>query len=136
MKYDEPWQESLVEGFLNVMTDEEVLCGHKALTEDRESLIHGATTSPPPIGKHAQSPVSCACFISYCLWKARGLKTVADVEEAFATACVEAGVLTPKCIGARGFLNFWDEEPPEVAKSRTLEVVEKELERRGMSPIK
>lgn len=121
------------EGAAPLISDEGLLALHRGLVENDKSLIHGATTSPPPLACTEGWKVEGACLLAYCGWKGDGLETVGEVEEYFARMAYEIDCKLGEPAGVRFILNPWDsadgENPAEVRKI-LLEEVEREINRR------
>jgi hypothetical protein len=131
----ESWRKAFVEGFAPGMSDEELAALSAGLQDNDPTLIQGNTTQPPPLSAMSDWPVEGADAVGYALWKGRGLRTVGEVDAAFAVACRRADDLLNEPHGSRYFLNWWDTAARFEAFAKVLVVVELILaERRGVSP--
>jgi hypothetical protein len=102
----------------------------QALISDDERLIQGATITPPPMQCVLDWPVEGACVIGYSAWQGDGLKTVGEVEQAFAEACFNADRRMDEPAVVRYFLSAFDDWPREEMRKNLLPEVERELESR------
>jgi hypothetical protein len=92
----------------------------RALVDDDEALLQGATSFPPPLQVARDMPVCAACAVALALWKGHGYTTVGEVEEAFALACVGAGEALGEPSAVRYFLNWYDDADRSVMRRELL----------------
>lgn len=106
----EAWRKVLTDGLLPLLSDAEFAALADGLERNDVDLIHGRTTDPPPLVEFVDRPCYGACLFSYGPWKARGLVTVGDVEQAFARLCFEVDLRLGEPCASRHLLNPWDGE--------------------------
>jgi hypothetical protein len=123
----ESWRKVWREGLAPQVSAAGLEALRKALMNDDQRLLQGATTSPPPLQCVQDWPVEAACGLGYCGWQGEGLETVAQVEEFFARACFEADKLLGEPAGCRWFLNWFDETPREDMRRLLLAEVNRTL---------
>lgn len=131
----EAWRKCWRDGFAPGMSTKGLIALRNALMRNDHSLLHGATTSPPPLQCVQEWNIEAADAIAYCGWKGEGLRTVREVEEYFARACFDADKRIGEDAYCRYFLNFWDDSPMDVAKSELLLETNKELFKRFDIPF-
>ncbi len=85
---------------------------HKALMEDDQRLLQGATTQPPPLMCVQEWECEGACFIGFAGWQGDGLKTVGEVEEYFSQICSCLDAACGEEAACRYFLNWFDCDDP------------------------
>ncbi len=107
---------------------------HKAMLEDDERLLQGATTSPPPLMCVKDWECEGACFIGYAGWQGDGLRTVGEVEEYFAAKCYAVDQECGEPAAIRHWLNHWDCDDPN-APGLTRERVRAELAPLGAAEL-
>jgi hypothetical protein len=78
----ENWRRILREGLLRLLTEEELQALHRGLVDDDPALLQGMMTIPPPLECVGDWQVEGADLLAYPGWRARGLVTVNEVEEA------------------------------------------------------
>jgi hypothetical protein len=104
----------------------------KALAEDSERLIQGATTSPPPLACVQDWAVEAACAMSFCGWHECGPgATVGEVEGYFARLCFAADEKLGEAGVSRWFTNWFDDTPRPEMRRQLLGEVTLELNRRS-----
>ncbi len=116
----ESWKKVFRGGVAPLFSDEGLLALKDALINDDVSLIQGATTSPPPLACVSTWECEGACLITYPFWKADGLETVAECEEAFARACYACDQTIGEPAACRHLLNWYDETDREIMRSELL----------------
>jgi hypothetical protein len=107
----ESWKRVWRDGVAPLLSDAALLALQGALAADDAELVHGATTTPPPLSTVAEWPVEGACLIGYCGWRGEGLETVGQVEEFFARMCHDIDQRMGEPAGCRWLLNWFDETP-------------------------
>ncbi len=107
----------------------------KALRDDDQRLIQGATTSPPPLASVQEWPVEAACALGFCGWQGESLETVAEVEEFFARTCFEADQRLGEPAAVRFLLNWFDNTPRDEMRRELLVEVERSLDERAAEPV-
>jgi hypothetical protein len=128
----EAWRRVWREGVEPLLSDKGLEALYKALVEDDERLLQGATTSPPPLLCVQDWPVEKACAITFCGWQGEDLETVAECEAYFASLCYETDQRIGEPAGCRWFLNWFDETPREEMRMSLLSEVELALRRRNL----
>jgi hypothetical protein len=126
----ESWRKVFKEGFAPQLSMKALEVLKKALETDDQTLLQGATTSPPPLECVRDWPVEAACFIGYCGWKGENLTSVAEVEEFFAKACFETDNRLGEPAACRWFLNWADDSPRKEVRRELLVEVNREIQRR------
>lgn len=126
----ESWRHVFREGVVPSLGNDELAALRKALEEDDNALLQGATTSPPPLHYVQDWPVEAACPLAYVGWKGKGLNIVAAVEEAFAQLCFDCDERLTEPEAVRWFLNWWDESPRNAARRQLLKEVNLVLKQR------
>ena len=95
----------------------------KALLDDDENLLQGATTSPPPLACVSDWTCDGCCIFSWAGWKGNDLHFVGEVEEYFADFCYQLDKELNEPAGSRWFLNWYDEtRRPEMIAAMLPEV--------------
>jgi hypothetical protein len=126
----ETWRRVWRDGFAPVFSTACLEALWHALRNDDARLLQGATSSPPPLRRHSDLPVSGCCSIGWCGWQGEKLTTVAEVEEFFARSCYEADQRLGEPGGCRWFLNWYDDSPRQEMRLELLAEVERALEQR------
>jgi len=132
----ESWRKVWREGLAPQVSTAGLDALRKALMNDDQRLLQGATTSPPPLQCVQEWPVEAACGLGYCGWQGEGLETVAQVEEFFAKACFEADKRLGEPAGCRWFLNWFDETPRDEMRRLLLAEVNRTLAHRLADPAR
>lgn len=124
------WKRVWREGFAPQFSTGALESLREALLTDDETLLQGATCSPPPLMCMRGETVVAACPVGTCI---EG-ETVGEVEDGFARACFIADERLGKPTGCRWFLTWWDDTPRLVARNELLREVDDELNRRQKCP--
>lgn len=127
----ESWRKVWREGVAPLLSDDALEAVRKALDEDDQKLIQGATTTPPPLLALSDWDCEAACLIGYAGWRGDGLTKVGDVEEFFARMCHAIDNAVGEPAGCRWFLNWFDETPRPEMRQNLLEEVILEQSRRA-----
>jgi len=114
---------------LGLMSDESLVALRKALVEDDERLIQGATTKPPPLACLSDLDCEGACLVGYA-GMADGLETMGEVEEYSARMFYAIDNELGEPAGVRHLLNFWDETPRQELLSYMIPEVNMALDER------
>ncbi len=126
----ECWQKVWREGFAPLLSTTGLHALRRALIDDDERLMQGATTSPPPMTCVQDWLIEGTCAIGFCGWQGEGLETVGEVEEFFAQSCHEADQRLGLPGGCRYFLNWFDDTPRDQMRRLLLGEVELMLSER------
>ncbi|HZU34441.1 MAG TPA: hypothetical protein VFA18_00960 [Gemmataceae bacterium] len=126
----EAWRKVWREGLAPHLSTAGLAALRRALVQDDDRLIQGATTSPPPLQSLQEWPVEAACGLGYCGWQGEGLATVAEVEEYFAQLCFEADRALGEPAACRWFLNWFDDTPREEMRTLLLAEIDTALAQR------
>ena len=127
----ETWRKVWREGVAPQLSTGGLRALQKALREDDDRLLQGATTSPPPLHCVRDWAVEGACVIGYCGWHGEGLGTVAEVEDYFARVCFEVDKALGEPAACRWFLNWFDDAPRQEVRALLLSEVTRTLIERG-----
>ncbi len=128
----ESWRKTWRDGVAPLLSTDALRALARALRDDDNRLIQGATTTPPPLECSMQDwPVEAACVLGFCGWIGDGLETVAEVEEFFARMCFEIDQRLGEPADCRWFLNWFDETPRDEMRRLLLPEVKADLARRG-----
>lgn len=74
-------------------------------------LLQGATTSPLPIHSYSDLVACGADPIAYAFWQSQHLRTVGQLEDAWARTCYMVDQDAGEVGAIRWFLNWWDDTP-------------------------
>jgi hypothetical protein len=107
----ENWRRVWREGLVPELAATGLEALRQGLRNDDKELIQGSTTFPPPLQLTQDCQVAGACAVGYAGWKSENLRTVGEVEEFFARACLAADQRLSEPAGCRWFLNWYDETP-------------------------
>jgi hypothetical protein len=118
------WQISFREGIVPHLSQAGLMALKRALETDDPALLQGSTTSPPPLDSLSDMPVEAACAIAFTGWKGDGCLTVGEVEWFFSLVCSRAGHYLGDPLGARWFLNWFDDTPREQMRRELLAEVD------------
>lgn len=99
---------------------------------DDPRIVQRVTTIPPPLLCNADRLVECADPLAYALWQGHHLKTVGQVEEAWAEMCFKADEMLGEMGACRFFLN-WIDDTDRAVMIREL-LVEVEIALAGRKP--
>ena len=116
----EAWRSTFRDGVAPQLSTPGLKALAKALKEDDERLLQGATTSPPPLACVQDWPVEAACPIAFAHWQGDGTEFVGPTEEMFAKTCFETDQLLGEPAAVRFFLNWADNTPREEMRSELL----------------
>lgn len=116
-----------------MISDEGLAALKKAIEDDDQRLVQGATTVPPPLMAVQDWPCEGACLIGYVGWKGDGLDTVGEIDTFFARMCHDIDTALGEPAGIRHLLNTFDEWPREVMRGELLPEVELALASRSES---
>ena len=123
----ENWRRILREGLLRALTEDELQALRRGLTDDDPALQQGLMTLPPPLECLHDWQVEGADLLAYPAWRARGLATVKEVEEAAWALCSAIDARLGE--GAAKELLAWYDG---TARADVLEVLLGEVEREMM----
>lgn len=127
----EAWKKVWREGLAPLLSTAALQALREAVEKDDQTLLQGATTSPPPLMCVQDWPVEAACAVGYCGWKGEGLETVGEVEEFFARMCFKIDQRINEPAGCRWWLNWWDETPRDEVRSLILPEIDLVLAERN-----
>jgi hypothetical protein len=127
----EAWRKAWRDGIAPQLSAAALEALARALESDDPQLLQGATTSPPPLQSLQDAPVEAACPLALAAWKGDGLRTVGEVEEAFARLCMETDLALGEPAAVRYFLNAWDDGDRGTMRAELLTEVRGELARRN-----
>lgn len=123
----ESWRHTFRAGIVPFLSTPGLRALEQALITDDPRLLQGKTTEPPPLQCVQDWPVEAACFVGYAAWQGDGLKTVGEVEEAFAKCLFDADQRLGEPAGVRWFLNPFDDWPREQMLASLLPEVQRAL---------
>jgi hypothetical protein len=126
----ETWRKVWRDGVAPNLTTLGLEALQRALRDDDERLLQGATISPPPLLCLQDWPVEAACPIGFCGWQGDGLHTVDEVEEYFARVCFEVNQVLGEPAAIGYFLNWFDEEPRSHVRGELMHEVSRTLAQR------
>lgn len=121
------WQTVWRDALAPLLSTDDLLALHAALTSDDARIIQGTTTSPPPLACVSDWPCEGACAIGF-VGMTRGLVTVGEVEEFFARMCAAIDQRLGQMAGCRWFLNHFDETPRDEMRRELLAEIARTLE--------
>ena len=127
----ESWRLVWRDGFVPVLSTAGLESLRDALRGDDPRLTQGSTTTPPPLMCVQDWPVEAACALGFCGWQGDELRTVGQVEEFFALACLEADTLLGEPGACRWFLDWFDDSPRAQVFALLADEVGRELARRA-----
>jgi hypothetical protein len=122
----EPWRRILREGLLRALTEDELQALRRGLADDDPALQQGMMTVPPPLECVNDWAVEGADLIAYPGWRARGLVTVKEVEEAAWALCSAVDARLGEG-ASRDLLAWYDATPRPDVLPTLLGEVEREL---------
>ena len=127
----ESWRRVWRVGLAPLLSVEALAALRKALVEDDQRLIQGATSSPPPIPAYEDFPCGGCCLLGYLGWQGEGLETVGEVGSFFAAMCYRIDQRVGEPSGVRWLLNEYDEWPRDTMRAMLLPEVDLALSNRG-----
>lgn len=126
------WQKVFREGLAIILPTAGLEALASALASDSIEVIQNGTTLPPPLQHARDEPIEKACPVAFALWRGCNLRTVGEVEEAFALTLFKVDELLGQPAAVRYFLNWVDEtERARVRRELLAEVNAALLSRKG-----
>lgn len=116
----ESWRKVWREGIAPQLSTHALESLEKALLENDDRLIQGATTTPPPLQCTQQCQLEGACAVTYGVWQGDGMETVGEAEEFFAQACFMADQALGEPAACRWFLNWFDDASRDEMRRQLL----------------
>ena len=104
----ERWRTVWREGLAPQLSTRGLEALQRALVENDDRLLQGATTSPPALDVMADCEVEAACALCYCAWQGDGRRTIAEVVQEFDRVCATADAALGEPGGCRLFLDWFD----------------------------
>ncbi len=126
----EDWRQVWREGIAPQLSVAGLQALRRALLQNDERLLQGATTVPPPLQRTRENPLEAACSVGYCAWQGDGLQTVGEVANFFACVCQETDRRLDEPAACRWFLNWFDDTPRDEMRRRLLPEVQRTLAQR------
>ena len=122
------WQSAFRRGFALQLSTRALELLARGIVTDDARILHGVTSSPPPMPTCHDWAIEGADALGYCLWQARGLRTIGELEATWAITCQRADELSPESAGI--FLSWWDETEPLASRRELLRELNRELNQR------
>lgn len=130
----ESWRLVWRNGFVPVLSTENLSALRNALVTDDPKLLQGQTTNPPPLMCVQDWPCEGGCALGYmgaCQYGGFGNAKVKDAETFFAAACWDADTQLGEPAGCRHFLNWFDDTPRDEMRAELLAEVDLALTERA-----
>lgn len=123
----ESWKHVFRDGILPQLGRAGLLALAEALEDDAPELLQGATTDPAPLPVCWDWDCQGACPLAFACWQEDGLRSVGEVEEAFAQLAAECDRRMNEPAALRYFVNWWDDSPRDLAVPALLDEVRRAL---------
>ena len=123
----ERWRKVWRDGILPQTSLAALQALHRALVEDDQRLLQGATTSPPALDVLADCEVEGACAVCFCAWQGDGRRTIGEVVAEFDRVCRAADALLGEPAVCRWFLDWFDLTPRAELRRELRREVERAL---------
>jgi hypothetical protein len=122
----ETWRQIVRDGRLRSLTEDELHALRRGLADDDPALLQGMMTVPPPLECVYDWQVEGADLLAYPAWRARGLVTVKEVEEAAWALCSAIDARLGEG-AAKELLGWYDATPRPEMRQTLLADTEREL---------